>query len=669
LAADLTHPLPLRQFKSLTLDPFQARALEALDAGRSVLVAAPTGAGKTLVAEYAVEQALARGDQVVYTAPIKALSNQKFRDFALAYGEAVGIKTGDVTINPDAPIVLMTTEIFRNTIFESPGALDRVRTAILDEIHYLDDIERGTVWEESLIFAPKHIRVVCLSATVPNAAELARWIADVRGGPVELIEELQRPVPLRHWLYVPGEGVMDLKAYAASAARPRATLRERPAHGRRAGPGADGRWRADLIRRLHEQDRLPAIYFVFNRSGCEQYAARQARPLLSPRESDRLLVEFDRLVARFGLAGSGDAAALRTVVARGTAYHHAGLLPTIKEVIERLFTTGLIKLLFATETFAVGVNMPARSVVFDTIEKFDGVRRIPIKTREHHQMSGRAGRRGIDTVGDVYTVLADGRPDPRIVHEVLFGRIEPIRSQFSLSYATILSLVRRLGRRVTEACARSFAFASVAGRGRTRRFYEERVRQVEQRLQILRIVGAIEGDRLTAKGEFAATIHGYELPVTELVFRRLLEPMSEHELAVIFTALVYEPKRAHWHAPARIPSLKAMRRAVRRVGRDILALERPRGIDEPTKEAEFRIAAAVWAWSHGAGFDDLAAATSMAPGDLIRCLRMAIQLMRQTASRLEPADPLGRRLRRAVDRINRDEVDAERQLRMGVEIA
>jgi superfamily II RNA helicase len=649
-------------FGGLTLDPFQARALEALEAGRSVLVAAPTGSGKTLIAEYAVERALRLGVKAIYTAPIKALSNQKFRDFSARYGERVGIKTGDVTINPEAPLVLMTTEIFRNTIFESPEDLAGVGTAIFDEIHYLDDIERGTVWEESIIFAPKHIRVVCLSATVPNAVELADWISRVREDRVDLIEEPRRPVPLRHFLFVPGEGLMDLKAYGRGgrhAPEPREHRR------RRDGGAAEARGRAELIRHLAEEDRLPAIWFAFSRAECEQCAAHTERRLLTEQESRHLTAEYDRLTEQFGLQASGDAASLRDVIRRGIAYHHAGLLPTLKEVVERLFSTGLVKLLYATETFAVGVNLPARSVVFGTIEKFDGVRTAPMKTREHQQMSGRAGRRGIDTTGYVYSCVPPGRFAPRIVREVLFGQVEPIRSQFSLAYATILSLYRRLGERVPEACARSFAFASAAARTSTRRFYEQRVRQVEARLEMLRRVGAVADGRLTERGRFAGAIHGYELTVTELVFRGLLEPLSEHELAVLFAALVYEPKRGHWHALPPVPSLRSMRKLVRRVTHALLAAERRLGIDEPTKEAEFKIAGPVWAWSHGAAFEELGAATSMAPGDLVRCLRMAIQLMRQTALLL-PGSPLGRKLRGAIDRINRDEVDAERQLRMGV---
>ena len=294
-----------------------------------------------------------------------------------------------------------------------------------------------------------------------------------------------------------------------------------------------------MIRRLHEDDRLPAIFFVFSRRETETFAAHTPVRLLDDEASRRLTAEFDRLSARFGLAESADAAAMRRVIQRGIAYHHAGLLPTLKEVVERLFSTGLVRLLYATETFAVGVNMPARTVAFGTIEKYDGIRTGPMRARDHHQMSGRAGRRGIDRVGYVYTAVSPDRFSARTVQEVLFGRIEPIRSQFSLAYATILSLYPRLGDRVPEACARSFAFVSASQRGRTRRFYEQRVHQVKQRLEMLRIAGAIEGGALSERGEFARSIHGYELPVTELVFGGHLRSLSEDDLNVLFTALVH----------------------------------------------------------------------------------------------------------------------------------
>jgi superfamily II RNA helicase len=253
------------RYKGVVLDPFQEEAVRAVDAEESVIVAAPTGAGKTLVAEYAIERCLASGARAIYTAPIKALSNQKFRDFSAQYGDRIGIKTGDVTLNPDAQIILMTTEIFRNTIFESPEAFHDVRYAVFDEIHYLDDIERGTVWEESIIFAPEHIRFVCLSATVPNLEPLAQWIRAIRPSvPLRVIIERNRPVPLDHALFVPGLGIKrlaDLRKHELGDIR---------GYFQRLDPDLNpNRARRALIDHLVEADRLPVLWFAFNRRECE----------------------------------------------------------------------------------------------------------------------------------------------------------------------------------------------------------------------------------------------------------------------------------------------------------------------------------------------------------------------------------------------------------------
>ncbi len=648
-------------YKGITLDPFQERAFRVIDDEESLLVAAPTGAGKTLVAEYAIERCVERGARVLYTAPIKALSNQKFRDFTALYGDRVGIKTGDVTINPDAQVILMTTEIFRNTIFESPEAFHDVRYVVFDEIHYLDDIERGTVWEESIIFAPGHIRILCLSATVPNLEPLARWIRSVRGATrLHVILEENRPVPLRHAVFVPGLGVKDLDDLR------KMELGDLRAAAAKIDPNLNpNRWRGWLIDHLAESRRLPALWFAFNRRECEEFASLVHRPLLSPEERSRILAAYGELLARFDIPPDATTDHLRRLLEKGTAYHHAGLLPTLKEVVERIFTTGLIKLLFATETFAVGVNMPARTVVFNSIFKFDGRRMGPIKTREHHQMSGRAGRRGIDDVGYVYSVAEWPHVRANEIERVTHGQIEPIRSQFNLSYATLLTLWEHLGNRIYAAAEQSFSNFLAQKRGH--HVFQAKLEQMKRKLSVLRSLGYIHDARLTARGRFARQIQGYELQVGELLFRGVLKQLSEEELCVLFHAIVYEAKKADWARRFDHGRFKWIRKTAQGVVEDVLRAEDRAELEDRTKPLEFKLASAVNAWARGGTWAELEAHTGASDGDLVRFFRLALQLLRNALYALPAEDPLRERLRGASRRLNRDVVDAERQLRLGTQ--
>jgi superfamily II RNA helicase len=644
-------------YKGIRLDPFQEQAIGVVDRGGSLLVAAPTGAGKTLIAEYAVEKCLGSGRRAVYTAPIKALSNQKFRDFTSLYGERIGIKTGDVTLNPDAQVLLMTTEIFRNTIFESPETLADVHYCVFDEIHYLDDIERGTVWEESIIFAPPHIRFLCLSATVPNVDTLAAWIRHVRPEvPLDVVREDDRPVPLKQSVYVPGLGVKTLRDLEKVERSP-----DLPEYFRRLDRDRNPNvWRARLIDHLAERDRLPVLWFAFNRRECEDFAGMVSRPLLDARERARMLELYDDLLGRFALPKDQTTEFLRGMLAKGVAFHHAGLLPTLKEVIERLFTSGLLKLLFATETFAVGVNMPARTVVFNALTKFDGHRLGYIKTREYHQMAGRAGRRGIDPVGYVYAVAEWPWERAGALARVVEGRIEPIRSQFNLSYATLLTLYERLGDRIVQAAEKSFA-----NFGTHERVWRGKLEQMKKKMSVLRALGYLRDRHLTERGAFAKNIQGYELQVTELLFKGVLRQLGEEELAVLFNAVTYEAKKSDWHRRFENPRQRWMRKAAYQAVDRVLAEEDAVDLEDRTQELDFRLASAVHAWAKGCEWGQLESHTSASDGDLVRALRLTLQLMRNALYALPRTDPLRDRLRGAVARINRDVVDAERQLRLG----
>ncbi|MCU0723140.1 MAG: DEAD/DEAH box helicase [Planctomycetes bacterium] len=654
------------QYKGFQLDPFQEQAIRAISEGRSVIVAAPTGAGKTLVAEYALEQCLREGRRAVYTAPIKALSNQKFRDFGRTYGGKIGILTGDVSLNPEAPVVIMTTEIFRNTIFENPARLSGLAYAIFDEIHFLDDPERGTVWEESIIFAPPDVRFVFLSATVSNLDELAAWISEVRREPLEVVREEGRPVPLHHRLFIRGKGVGDFRDLQAAAAEAERRNRGRPLRRPRGpAPRRPEDRGPDVVRALVDAGDLPAIVFSFRRADCEEKAERAARlDLVSFEEGKALAADFDALARIFDIGDDPGARAMRRLAARGVAFHHAGLLPTLKEVVERLFTDGRIRLLFATDTFALGVNMPAKAVVLSALRKFDGERVSWLLSREYQQMAGRAGRRGIDTEGRVLAFVDPEEDRIEGVRRVVTGRPEDVNSRFSLSYAALLALFGRLGEdRLFEACERSFAAFRRRARGGPA--FREMMAQVRARLEFLRKIGYLEGGEVTPVGRRAALLYGYELQVAELWRNGVFHALDAPRLAALFAALVFEEKPNHEYRylPRRAwgPVLKRVRNTVHA----LIAGERRSGVREPLKLPGFGIAAAAHAWALGADFRELEKWISASDGDVVRSLRMANQLLRQAERAFHDDDHLVPLLRDARRRIDRDEVDAERQLRQG----
>ncbi|GIW71023.1 MAG: hypothetical protein KatS3mg102_0565 [Planctomycetota bacterium] len=671
----------MRIYKDYKLDRFQREALEAVRAGESAIVAAPTGCGKTLIAEYAIEQALERGERIIYTAPIKALSNQKFRDFGAMYGARVGIMTGDVTINPGAQAQIMTTEIFRNTIFDNPERLAGVRYVIHDEVHYLDDPERGTVWEESIIFAPPEIRFICLSATISNLDQFAAWFREVRSGRLRVVQERHRPVPLRMYVWT-GEQALELDR-VRGARFPRRRAHGRGGDGARPAPRHGRRRRRAAQAGLFEQTRalidhvvavghLPAIVFVFSRAYVERYARSCAElDLVDRREKAALREHWNWLVREFELVeDEPGTAGLKKLLLRGIAYHHAGMLPTHKEVVERLFTSGLIKLLFATETFALGVNMPAKAVLFETLKKFDGVRRDYMKSRDFLQMAGRAGRRGIDEVGHVYASVLAEEERPAEVRAVMAGRPEEVASQFNLSYATLLKLYSHLGERIYEACQRSFAY--FRHRKRKRSPFADMVSLVRRRLQLLQEQGYLEGTRLTAKGRFAAQIYGYEIQLTELFMGGLIEALPPQALATLLVAVVHESRREQWSMPLARRLLKPLQQETQRLLAPILAAEHQLRLP-PMKMPDWGLARAAWEWAGGAEFAEVLATTDAQPGDVIRAFRMAIQLVRQLYKPLsglgwevERLEALRANLRETTARLKRGEVDAERQLRQSI---
>lgn len=434
------------EYQGLKLDKFQIDAIEAINNGKSVILSAPTGTGKTLVADYLVEKSIKEEKRVIYTAPIKALSNQKFKDFSKQFGsDSVGIMTGDVVINPTAPLILMTTEIFRNQVITNDEELKHVSFVIFDEIHWLNDEERGTVWEESIILAPLHIKVLGLSATIANAEELARWIEVIRNDSVVLIEEHNRIVPLEYYYYSQETGPIGYDAlldfyYEKLKTADRSS----------SDPLFKPTTHIDLVKSIEKQY-LPALYFVFSRKQCADKAHELAtlKNYLDPEQSTKVKNAF---LEQFGDEDSWSPSTRRLfrVCRKGIAYHHAGLLPLQKSIVEDLFLSKTVSVLYCTETFSVGINYPVKAVCFDSLNKYDGRSFRPLANHEFFQMSGRAGRRGIDDRGYSFAIVDLNYFDKEPPIKFDINKLEPLTSQFKLSYNTVLNLLATLSQEQIE---------------------------------------------------------------------------------------------------------------------------------------------------------------------------------------------------------------------------
>ena len=497
-----------------TLDSFQAHACSALEAGHGVLVCAPTGAGKTVVGEFAVHLALEAGRKCFYTTPIKALSNQKHTDLVARYGpEKIGLLTGDVSINSGAPVVVMTTEVLRNMLYADSDALEGLSYVVMDEVHFLADRMRGAVWEEVILHLPEEVRLVSLSATVSNAEEFGGWIQTVRGDTTVVVDE-QRPVPLWQHMMV-GKRLFDLFDYSSGggpddAGRGSLVNPELLRHitNRReadrlldAAPRGRGRGsrprlyrtpsRYEVVSVLDHSALLPAIVFVFSRAGCDAAVAqclRSALRLTDDDERDRIAEVIDRRTADLS---DSDLMVLgyyewREGLLRGVAAHHAGMLPIFRHTVEELFTAGLTKVVYATETLALGINMPARTVVLERLVKFNGEQHVPLTPGEYTQLTGRAGRRGIDVEGHA-VVLWQPDVDPAEVAGLASTRTFPLRSSFVPSYNMTINLVHQMGPdQAHELLERSFAQyqadRSVAGLVRAISRNEQLMQQVAAEL-------------------------------------------------------------------------------------------------------------------------------------------------------------------------------------------
>ncbi len=433
------------------LDDFQRTAIESLNGDSSVLVVAPTGSGKTVVAEYAVFLAQSSGSKAFYTTPLKALSNQKFRDFSRIYGDnQVGLLTGDNTVHPDAPLIVMTTEILRNMIYEQSDTLTDLRYVILDECHYLTDRFRGAVWEEIIILLPPEVKIVALSATIANPDDFGGWMNDLRGDMV-IVQSERRPVPLRHYYFVNGSVVNLLSDGAARTV----SDAEHAASHKVKGDGAKAEARAarnlipkrsQVAYRLFKQKMLPAIYFIFSRAGCDaavMHCREDGLDLTTPEE--KVLIETQALeraawLPEEDLRVFGFANFLQSLKL-GLAAHHAGLLPIFKEIVEDLFAQGLVKVVFATETLSLGINMPAKTCVIESLYKFQGETHEMLTSTQYTQFTGRAGRRGIDEVGNA-VILYSPFVALSEVQQLARTASLPITSSFGISYNMAANLLK-----------------------------------------------------------------------------------------------------------------------------------------------------------------------------------------------------------------------------------
>ena len=691
--------------RGFPLDSFQERALDALDRGRNVLVSAPTGSGKTLVAEYALGQALAAGEKVFYTTPIKALSNQKFRDLAADLGSArVGLLTGDNSIRGDAPVVVMTTEVLRNMIYAGSETLRGLHSVILDEVHYLQDRARGSVWEEVIVHLPAVVRLVCLSATVANADEFAAWLETVRGH-TDAIVEGRRPVELDHY-YAVGERTRDdvllVPTFVRGRPNPEGTRYDARHPRRRRGQYGPPR-RVELLERLDEQKMLPAIVFVFSRDGCDA-AVDQCRTSLG-----RLTTEAQRsrirAIAEEHTDGLDDSD-LRLLgygrwldaLESGLAAHHAGMVPPMKEAVEEAFIAGLVKVVFATETLALGVNMPARSVVIERLTKFTGERHEYLTPGEYTQLTGRAGRRGIDDRGYA-TVCWSPWTAFGEVAALASAAPAPLRSSFRTSYNTAANLVRRYepdeARRLLDLSFAQFhadrdvasmqrelerrrgrleslrraaspdesAAAKAASLEKAVARLERRIRQRSRRLarQLDRVLdvltswGYVDGWQLTEGGELLARLYAEaDLLVAESARTGLLDGLDLADLAAVVSSFTYDRRGRDdtSELPGGVVGDRLLE--IERLWRTLAASEEDAGIPE-TRPPDPGFALTIHRWVRGDRLDALLE-DDQQPGDFVRSVKQSVDLLRQLGD-VAP-EPLATTARRAARSCLRDLVEA-----------
>jgi len=530
-------------YKGFELDKFQEEAIKAIERNKYVVVSAPTGSGKTLIADYIIDRDFRKGIRVIYTAPIKALSNQKYKEFSRSYGEKnVGIITGDVQKNTDALILIMTTEIYRNMVLGNDPFISEVSYVIFDEIHYINDIERGYVWEESIIFSKPTVRVLCLSATIPNADEFASWVKAIKGHEVVVVKHDERPVPLHVNIYDAELGIATLKNLNDSMGIPDYNNVFHRHYKFRQKQKAINPSHFELIKEI--KNNLPCLFFSFSRQGCQRKALELfEKKMFQPNSEISAFVRGKLSGTSAEINKLDSARILRQILPFGIAFHHAGMLPILKEIVEELFEKGMIKVLYTTETFAVGINMPAKSVCFESLRKFDGISFRLMNSKEYFQIAGRAGRRGLDKEGFVYIMIERKFFEYDKIKKIIHSDTSPITSQFRLSVNTVLNLIiQHDEKEIDEILCKSFHSFQKYGKNFMNRenivshnaFYNYRKK--------LEKMGYVNGNTITDKGIFASKIYSDEILIGEIFATDFYTKLNEYQMLMVVACLCYEAR-------------------------------------------------------------------------------------------------------------------------------
>ena len=615
-------------------------------------MSAPTGSGKTLVADYAVARALAAGTKAFYTTPLKALSNQKHGELARAYGaERVGLLTGDVSHQADAPVVVMTTEVLRNMLFSRSRALNGLGLVVLDEVHYLQDPYRGSVWEEVIIVAPQEITFVCLSATVSNAGELGAWIASVRGE-VEVIVEEHRPVELRNWVALAEKGsrrvellpLLDEHGPAGKGAvhRRAAALDDRVERQRRRGglrhTSLASPRRTEIIEELGAKAMLPAIVFIFSRAACDDAVRQCLADGLRLTDTEEREQTRQRAEAHTeGLADDElrvlDYGAWLTGLEAGVAAHHAGMIPAFREAVEDCFSAGLLQVVFATETLALGINMPARTVVVERLTKVRDEGRSALTSGEYAQLTGRAGRRGLDVVGNA-VVPWSAHISLRDLAALATSPAPELRSSFRPTYNLSVNLVRRYpADQAHYVLDRSFA------QFLDRRHRHALSRRLDASLALLDRWGHVDMGawKLTERGALLARLyHESDLLLAEALADGVFDGLDSAALAGVVSGCTFEARSSRWRDEPSSAlgqgggAMVAAAQRLTQLGERLRADEERQRLPR-TREVDFGFADAAYRWARGGRLDRVLERAELAPGDFVRNAKQLVDLLRQLA--------------------------------------